>query len=62
MQFKRERYLNKLIQRMNNGQIKVVTRIRSSWPSRARPMQSRGSMMPESSTSGCTISCWTRNL
>ena len=28
MQFQRERYLNKLIQRMNNGQVKVVTGIR----------------------------------
>lgn len=28
MEFQRERYLNKLIQRMNNGQIKVVTGIR----------------------------------
>lgn len=28
MQFQRDRYLNKLIQRMNNGQVKVVTGIR----------------------------------
>ena len=28
MEFQRERYLNKLIQRMNNGQVKVITGIR----------------------------------